>query len=325
MMKKFLIYAPPYDPNTGGIIALHKLCDLINRAGRHASLYPMMPSLEIHAHNLRVAQAIPGYFNAQIEAAKNFQTNPELITPVIFPDLDDTAGADLCVVYPEIIFGNPLRAKNVVRWMLHRPGHLTGQIYFSKNELHFYYTQAFREYDIPFCKTSELQLMIEHAPYQLYLENDPDRVRSGTAYCIRKGKGRPMQHDLADSTLIDGKSHEEISEILKGVKTFISYDIWTTYIRLAVLAGCDVVVIPQEGISKEQCMPEANYRHGIAYGFDALEEARATRHLAIDNFTHQSEANVRVTETFLAEVDAYFGGSGRQSGQQNFEREPAPA
>ncbi len=305
-MKKFLIYAPSYDPNTGGIIALHKLCDLINRAGQNAMLYPFLPSFEVHAHNLNVTRYLEQYFKAQLTAAKSFRTNPNLITPVVSPAMDDEADAELCVVYPEIVFGNPLRAKNIVRWMLHRPGHLTGQIYFTRGELHFYYTRAFRQYDIPYCKTSELQLMIEHAPYQLYLDSSPGRTRTGTAYCMRKGTGRPIKHDLSDSTLIDGKSHEEVAQILKSVKTFISYDIWTTYTRLAVLSGCDVVIIPEEGLSKEQCIPEAYYRNGIAYGFNDLEEARATRHLAIKNFIEQSAANIKVTDSFMMEVDKYF-------------------
>lgn len=307
MTRKFLIYAPPYDPNTGGIIALHKLCDLINRSGREAFLYPLMPSFELHAHGLRHLQAMIDQFQARFQAAKDFRVNPDFITPTLLPEIDDEAGADMVVVYPEIVFGNPLRAPNVVRWMMHKPGFWTKQVYYGAGELHFYYGQAFREYDVPRCTTSDLLLTIQHTPLHVYLDEQPDRPRAGTAYCLRKGKDRPLVHDLSDSILVDGKSHEEIAEIFKRVKTFICYDLWTTYSRYAALAGCDSVIVPQEGVSPEQWAPEPGNRMGVAYGFDDLERARSTRGDLIRFYRESSEVEgMTVAKAFMAEVDAFF-------------------
>ncbi len=306
MPKQFIIYAPSYDPNTGGIIALHRLCDLINRSGRQAFLYPLMPSFELHAHNLRQVPAIVEHFQARFAASRDYKVNPEFITPVLPADLDDQAGPDHVVVYPEIVFGNPLRGPNVVRWMLHRPGHHTRQIYFGSGELHFYYGKAFRQYDYPGCKTSDLTLTIQHSPYKLYLDDDRTRVRSGTAYCLRKGKDRQIQHDLTDSILIDGKPHEEVAEIFKRVKTFISYDLWTAYSRFASLAGCDSVVIPQADMSKEAWAPEASSRMGIAYGFDDVEAARNTRADLVTYYLDSDRAGMEMAQAFLTEVDAFF-------------------
>ncbi len=307
MLRKFLIYAPPYDPNTGGIIALHKLCDLINRSGREAFLYPLMPSFELHLHSLPQLQNMLDQFQAGLAAALEFRVNSDFITPTLAPAVEDQAGQDWVVVYPEIVFGNPLRAPNVVRWMMHKPGYWTNQVHYGAGELHFYYGQAFREYDVPRCTTSELRLTIHHTPFQLYLDEDANRPRSGTAYCLRKGKGRPLQHDLSDSVLIDGKSHEEIATIFKRVKTFISYDLWTTYSRYASLSGCDSVIIPEEGVGLQDWAPELQNRLGIAYGFDDLERARCTRGDLVALYRQSIEnEGMSTAQAFVTEVDEFF-------------------
>jgi hypothetical protein len=306
MKKKFLIYAPPYDPNTGGSIAMHKLCDLLNRAGREAFLYPLFPSFELHPYNLKKVPAIVDHFQALFNAAKNFKVNPDFITPVLSANLDDQAGDEHVVVYPELVFGNPLRAPHVVRWMMHRPGFHTKQVYFGFNELHFYFSKAFRQFDYPGNKTSDLLLAIRHYPYNVYLDQGTARERSGTAYCLRKGKGRPLQHDISDSVLIDGKSHEEIAEIFKRVKTFISYDLWTAYSRFAALAGCDSVVVPEPGMNKLEWTPEADRRAGIAYGFDDLHDARQSRDHLIELVKGTESESIETTQAFIAEVDAHF-------------------
>ena len=52
MVKKYIIFAPSYNENVGGSIALHKLCDLINRGGNEAYLYPYFESALIYDGNL---------------------------------------------------------------------------------------------------------------------------------------------------------------------------------------------------------------------------------------------------------------------------------
>ena len=43
MTRRFIIYVPSFDENIGGNIALHRLCDLLNRQGETARLWPYIP------------------------------------------------------------------------------------------------------------------------------------------------------------------------------------------------------------------------------------------------------------------------------------------
>lgn len=305
MNYKYIVYAPPYDEDSGGAIALHRLCHLINESGGEAYLHPSLPSFELHHHN--VAQ-IGLYVKALYEATDltRYRINSAFKTPVIPARETFVPGTDCIVIYPEIIFGNPLRAKNVVRWLLHNPGHHTGVIYYGPREIYYRYAEYFDEdFRFPGSETAELNLRIQYTPFDLYQPSPAEdgRERTGTAYCVRKGIGRPLIHHPADSILIDGKSHQEIASIFKSVTRFISYDPQTLYSHLAVIAGCESVVVPPDGVTKEQWKPNPEDRYGLAYGFDDLEFARATRHLAVERQLSLDRASRQSAVDFMAHVE----------------------
>ena len=104
---KLTIYSPGYHSAVGGIIALHKLCHLLNEMGHEASLW-----------------LIDGH------------TNPDWNTPVSH----DHNGT---VLYPEIIHGNPLNAQKVIRWCLNAPGRLGGPAEYPEGDLVFYFWDYF--------------------------------------------------------------------------------------------------------------------------------------------------------------------------------------
>ncbi len=130
--------------------------------------------------------------------------------------------------------------------------------------------------------------------------------RSGSAYAIRKGRGKRIQHDLSDSLLIDGKPHQEVAAIFKRVKTFISYDPYTAYSWFAALCGCDSVVIPDEGVDAESWYPDPEDRYGLAYGFEGIEEAKNTRHLLYKRVLREESNSVANVAAFVSEVDTFF-------------------
>ena len=292
-----------YNENCGGSVVLHKLCDQINRLGREAYLIPNVNNYELEPGNF-----VKSFLNVvrRLKRMLTFKVNPEFQTPVLYsPSIIENWG-DWIVIYPEVIFGNPLFGKNIVRWFLHHPGHLTSVISYGQNELYFRFHSGIRHYESSLSRLSESELRIIHYPLELY--NDPgfSWERVGTAYCIRKGKGKAIVHDLSDSILIDGKSHKEIAEIFKRVKRFISYDVYTTYSIFAVLCGCESVVIPDEGVSVDEWLPNSMDRHGLAYGFENLEKARSTKKLLIERIEREQDRNLINVSNFIEESDNYF-------------------
>ncbi len=145
-MKKFVIFAPSYNESIGEVIVLHKLCHLINQTGREARISPWFSTFELNRSN-----AIRTLFRFAREMERSirfpFRTNSNFNTPLI-TRLDSIKDwGDYVVVYPEIAFGNPLGATNVVRWLLHNPGFHSGCVYYGRNELYFRYSSFIK----PFC------------------------------------------------------------------------------------------------------------------------------------------------------------------------------
>ncbi len=113
-----------------------------------------------------------------------------------------------------------------------------------------------------------------------------------------------MVHDTADSILIDGKSHEEVATIFKSVKRFISYDPQTHYSYLAIIAGCESLVVPPDDTTKEQWKPNVEDRYGLAYGFDDIEFALATRHMALERQISLDRSSLQNAKDFMNDIES---------------------
>lgn len=305
MNYKYIVYAPAYNENVGGVIALHRLCHLINECGGEAYMHPFIPSFDLHHHN---AAELGLYAKAIHEAANpaNYRLNEAFKTPALQPRDNFVPSDDCIVVYPEIVFGNPLRARNVVRWLLHNPGFHTGKIYYGPGEVYYKYANfAITDFRFPGSEMANPILRIQYTPIELYREDAgaPAHERAGTAYCMRKGKARAPVHDTATSILIDGKSHAETAAILKSVEQFICYDPYTHYSYFAALAGCDSVVVPLDNVTKEQWKPNVEDRYGLAYGFGDIEFARATRHLALERQISLDSDSKQSAADFMSDIE----------------------
>lgn len=304
-MKKILIVAPSYSANNGGSIVLHKLCHIINSLGREAYLFPFVDNLELNKFNYK--SILVKFFKKNLrEPFRRFKTNPSFNTPVLKKRPKDIESDGWIVVYPEITFGNPLSAKNVVRWLLHDPGFHTNKIYYGKGELYFRISDRFKEMPVYGSEYASHFLQVFHYPLELYNKNDISDNRIGTAYSIRKAKNKKIVHDLSNSILIDGMPHEKVSKIFKQVERFISYDEHTTYSYFAALCGCDSIVIPADGISEEEWLPNLEDRYGLSYGFNNISASRETRKLLPNFLQRLEEKSTLSVVSFLNEVDIYF-------------------
>ncbi len=309
--RKFLICAPSYSQNNGGSIVLHKLCHLINELDQEAYLFPIIENLELNKFNYK--EVLIRFFKKHLrEPFRRFKTIPNLKTPTIKKLPPNLSTDEWVVIYPEIVFGNPVKAKNVVRWLLHDPdfNQKTGvhdkNFYFGKGELYFRIGPWFKNFEYPGSTTSKSFLQVFHFPLDLFNMEGASTNRSGSAYAIRKGKHKKIVHDLKDSILIDDLKHEEIAQIFKSVKTFISYDPVTTFSYFAALCGCDSVVIPEENLSESEWMPNPEDRYGLAYGFENINKARETLSLLPERFKKIESSSKSNVIVFLDEVNKFF-------------------
>lgn len=295
---KFIIVAPGYDDNAGGIVVLHQLCDRLNQLGYKAYLWPFFkPSLDF-SNPFKSAYLFFKYFRKTIKYG--FKKNPKLNTPTAsYQDLEDAF-----IVYPEVIIGNPLRAQNVVRWLLHKPGFNNGgKINFGTDDLFFYYDKAFD--DSRYNSHPDNQLYIISQRSDVYKITNHD-VRYGTCYLLRKGYKREIVHDTTDSRLVDGLSHEDTAKVFNQVKYCISYDSYTMYNVYAVMCGCIPVVIPEKGVTKDQWQPNEENHYGIAYGFDDIDYAVKTRPLMLQYIEKQERESNESVMRFVEKCKVYF-------------------
>ena len=308
-MSKFIIFSPSYHQTNGGAIVLHKLCSILNELGHESYIYPYYQTFELNKKNCikSIQRSLKSFL---FPWRKRFKINKNFNTP-IYKKSDIHSEEDTVVVYPEIVFGNPLRAKNVVRLLLHQPGYHTGQIFYGKNELYFKFNSAIRDFTFPGSVTSDKHLKVIHYPLEHYNTNTLPKIRSGTAYSVRKTKNKPLQHPLDNSILIDGKSHKEIAEIFKNATEFISYDPYTAYSIFAVLCGCDSIVIPDDGVSEDEWYPDPNDRNGISYGFSNIEKSRKTAHLVKQHVIREEQKSIENVKVFTEEVNSFFSGIGK--------------
>jgi hypothetical protein len=114
---KFLIKVGEYTDRIGGIVVLHKL------------------AYDLKELNEDVYLISDGTFDGCSVPC----INDEYALNLIKNDIDNVV-----VIYPESVYvGNPLNAKNVIRWALYIPGFHGGDKIFDSNEHVFLYNKDF--------------------------------------------------------------------------------------------------------------------------------------------------------------------------------------
>lgn len=297
MARKFIVFADSFDERNGGVIALHRLCDLLNRAGQTARLWPAR--LPLHDPQRRLASARDFFRYHRRAWRRPYKTGPGFNAPIATPD--DLAGA--VIVYPEIVSGNPLRAQHVVRWLLHKPGFHKGRYEYGSGDRYFFYQKAFDEPALN--PHGDNLLKVIHLRDDVYRQTNFG-PRQGSCYILRKGKGREIVHELKDSILVDRLSHHELAALCNRVETCISYDAYTMYSQFAALCGCVSVVVPEPGVSRAQWYPDPRDRYGVAYGFDDVDAARQTQALLLPHLKAQESAANSSVASFITKCANYF-------------------
>lgn len=293
---KFIIYAFRYSENSGGNIVLHYLCHILNTLGYDAKIWPnYKPIFDITRPIMSILKFLKYY---KKELHKKFSLNENWMTPIATSE--DLIEDDIVIIYPEIVKGNPLKGKQVVRWMLHKPGFHTSDVNFGCNDLIFFYSTAFMTDN--FKNTNILNIF--YIMSDVY-KNENFGERTGTCYMVKKGIGKSFIH-TKDALCVDGYSHYRLSEAFNRYKFFISYDSYTTYSRYAALCGCVSIVVPDDGVDKNEWHPTEENRYGLAYGLEDINYALDTLPLLNDLVTKQHKNNILGVKEFVDKCKNYF-------------------
>ena len=316
---KFVIVSPRQ--NGGGSIVLHVLCKMLSELGYDAKIYYLYRrangfrqngsfskpiwllgtlydsfllflSCTLPNHLLQSKEIFMGYVDTSVQGCKR----------KYLPCIDDNT----IVVYPETIYGNPLNAKNVVRWLLYY-----NLIYnqehpdsYDEKDLFYCYREIFNDYKLnPLAKT----LCISYYNLDLYKRYNYG-TRAGNCYIIRKGAGRKDLPEHFDGVVIDNLPETEKVKQFNNCEYCISYDMQSAYTLIAALCGCVSVLIPEEGKKREDYRKPEEWSYGEAFGFtkEELEYAKATRDKVYECYRTSNEAGKERVKAFAEDCLAYF-------------------
>jgi hypothetical protein len=219
------------------------------------------------------------------------------------------------VVYPEIIAGNPLGAKCVVRWILCDLGiHCDSDIYktWGGNDLVFHFSSFNTKYN-----PNSIDIL-----YNIWV--DPTIAnrglpRNGSCYLFKKASSFHKKIKLihpSDALMIDNLSNEEIINIFNSKEYFYCYDPYSFYDSIAALCGCIPIIYPLEGTNKlewlktkaifQAYLNKSDNVAGIAYGIDDIEYAKNTLQNVWKEKREVIEFGEKTVNNFIDKVDKYF-------------------
>lgn len=319
---KFVIVSPRQV--CGGPIVLHNLCKLLCELGYDARVFygvtQRRSGKRIKNPNLRVAWQRVSFLTK--DAAKS------LVARVIGPKRASRIGwlngyadisvkgcrrkwlpfvdDDTIVVYPEIAYGNYLRAKNVVRWLLYfnQFPDEESQAY-GDNDLFYCYRPIFNDSKL---NPGRRVLKTPYFDLNLYRRYNFGE-RSGTCYVIRKGASRPDLPEHFDGVVVDNLSEREKVDVFNSCEFCVSYDMQTAYSQIAALCGCLSIKVLEPGKTKEDYLGEGDGDMGVAFGFEEEEIARALRTAGMIATKHErlNRTSLENAATFAKDCAEYFG------------------
>ena len=310
---RFVIVSPRQ--HKGGSIVLHSLCKQLDNMGYDSSIFYIGDSNYRKGNRCKfwvnyIAYIIKDTFKlcAVRFFAKNAFINHDFFSGYVNLTVHGckrhyipVVGKNTIVIYPEVVYGNFLHAKKVVRWLLYYNKYRTGD--YNKKDLFICYRPEFNDKEL-----NPLYNAVKCPYFNLDLYRRTNYgVRNGTCYIIRKGKNRLDLPSKYDGIIIDNLSELEIVNVFNKCEICISYDTQTAYTSIAALCGCTSVVIPEVGKTADYYRRE-DPMYGIAYGFEhsELDYAKHTQHLVFEKFKKVNEECEKNAETFFRLCVDYF-------------------
>ena len=217
-------------------------------------------------------------------------------------EIDD----ETLVVYPEIVYGNPLGAKNVARWLLYHYKFENTPEAYRNDDLFMCYRTYFNS---PTLNPKGITVTINHFDDKLYRQYNFGK-RTGNCYILRKGRNRTdLPKEFDGPVFDDNMSQEELVKMFNTYKYCYDYDTQTFYATIAAVCGCIPIVVMEPGKTIDDYLSKAEQNHyGRAYGDspEQIEYAVRTRDKLLAALDY-SERNHKSTAAFIEAVEERFG------------------
>lgn len=263
---KFVIVSPRQ--KYGGAIVLHAICKYLEQLGYDASIYYSDANTTkkgLLGKGIYLYRTLlflwKDLFDDSLESVKGCKRK-------LLPFFSN----DTIVIYPESIYGNPLNAKNVVRYFLYFNPYPGDKLAYNNHDLFICYREKFNDWDL---NPTGLRVHCSYFDFELYKRINYGK-REGTCYILRKGKNRKDIPKSFDGPVIDNLSEEQKVQVFNQCEKCISYDTQTAYSGIAAMCGCISIVIPEPGKKRSDYLSEDDIFYGVAYG-DSENELRFAR------------------------------------------------
>lgn len=179
---------------------------------------------------------------------------------------------DFIAIYPEIVRGNPLGAKYVVRYILNKPGvmssgGLSGPTEFDPTDKLVYFSRLFGQ-----AKKESEYMFLPILNTHLF----KDRHKKRTQKAVFFGKGLEYASLLAEpkhpasAVVIDrsfAQDQQALADLLNECEVLYCYDPVTAMTELARLCGCRIVMI-NPSYTKDEFKHYEPGMNGISWGKD---------------------------------------------------------
>lgn len=307
----------------GGTLVLSSLCKTLRELGYDAKLYMCtdIPFSENEVETFQI-QNIKRVIKYKL---KHFLCSHFAFIPYVNKlqkTLDDISSIDMeglsfywspfidrnnsIVIYPEVTYGNPLRAKNVVRWLMYFYPYPKKSGAYSSSDLFVAYREYFNDLDL----NPQKHIVIQHYfDSNLYRQYNFGERKGKKCYILRKGRNRKDLPEHFDGPVFDDNmTQKELVKIFNEYKYCYSYDTQTFYTIIAAVCGCIPIVVMEPDKIMSDYLGEGDRHLGIAYGDsqEQIDYALRTREKLIKSldYTERNQKNALVLIKILEE---HFG------------------
>lgn len=202
---KFIIVAPPYHAKSAGIVVMHELCDRLNRLGHTAAIILAINSNGFTSPNEERFFG-PGLLRHAIDTDNEFHSFI----------------ADGVVIYPEIITGNPVGGRRVVRYLLNKEGAIGGNsMEASEDDFILSFSKSFHD------KANAHLIKLTRQPIFNTDGSKPTEERTLDLTYIGKGNNYDqcfVVKDTVEITRLWPQSKKELATLFKQTRFFYTWD-----------------------------------------------------------------------------------------------------